>query len=99
MEEWRFVCSELSECSTSVVCECLFRWVDFRCWAIQYLIGWLVQCVLVNYLCVDLFEIVLYCLICGVLWYCVMVERVVVAIVENGLFFISLLWWLLCERV
>ena len=54
---------------------------------------------LVNYLCVDLFEIVFYCLICGVLWYCVKVERVVVAIVENGLFFISLLWWLLCERV
>ena len=60
---------------------------------------WLVRCVLLNYLCVNLFEIVFYCLVCTVLWCCVKVERVVVAVVEDGLFFISLLWWLLCEGV
>ena len=36
---------------------------------------------------------------CGVLWWCVKVVCVVVVVFESCLFFVSLLWGLLCEFV
>ena len=41
-----------------------------------------------------------YCLVCCVLWRCVEVVCVIVVVVcEDGLFLVSLLWWLLGEWV
>ena len=40
-----------------------------------------------------------YCLVCCVLWRSVKVVCVIVVVCENGLFLVSLLWWLLGECV
>ena len=39
------------------------------------------------------------CFVCSVLWCCVEIVCVVFTVSENGLFLVSLLWWLLCEWV
>ena len=58
-----------------------------------------ILCVLIDYMCMNLCEIVFYCVVCCVLWCCIYVVSVVVVVIKDGLFFVSGVSWLLCELV
>ena len=58
----------------------------------------LVYFVLVDYMSVNLYEVVFYCFLCRALWGRVYVVSVIV-VLKDGLFFESGVCWLLCELV
>ena len=58
-----------------------------------------ILCVLVDYMSMNLYEVVFYCVVCCVLWCCIDVVGVVVVVIKDGLFFVSGVCWLLRDLV